>query len=186
VDLRRAGTVFENLGYAATSSTYMSLVQLTGLSNITQVAGGSSFNYALASNGTLYGWGGLVPTWATMSPRLRYASANAGSTDQYYEYASASDQSIVVNSECTHAILSDGSLWGGATMPRGDRNRYGAELYDDYYSYSWNFGNGDLLQQLPVQIVPSRSDFVALFGAAPLLSILMPRHPTERCIPGPE
>jgi len=64
-----AGTVFENLGYAATSSTYMSLVQLTGLSNITQVAGGSSFNYALASNGTLYGWGGLVPTWATMSPR---------------------------------------------------------------------------------------------------------------------
>jgi len=32
--------------------------------------------------------------------------------------------------------------------------------------YSWNFGNGDLLQQLPVQIVPSRSDFVALFGGS--------------------
>src|SRR5258708_20589171 len=46
-----------NLGFTVSGTNYQSLQQLTSLSGITQIAGGAAFNYALKSNGTLYGWG---------------------------------------------------------------------------------------------------------------------------------
>ncbi|HWK04077.1 MAG TPA: PKD domain-containing protein [Puia sp.] len=162
------GQFLQNLGYAASGNSYLSLTQLTGLSNITQVAGGIAFNYALKNDGTLYGWGyngSYMGNYAAQGSGTPIATPTVLSNiTNALPHPIAS---IVTNTVSTHVILTDGSLWGWGDNAMGAVGT-GTEL--DYSAttnpYSWDFKNGDLLQVLPARIVSSRSDFVAIFGSS--------------------
>jgi alpha-tubulin suppressor-like RCC1 family protein len=159
----------QNLGYAgATATSSLSLTQVTTLSNITQIAGGTAFNYALTSNGTLYGWG-------VNSSYMGYPAAQGSGTPLPTPTVLTNIMNglphpitqIVVNTECTHVILSDGSLWGWGDNAMGTIGT-GTELNfaTTTAPYAWDFLVGDLLVQLPVRIMPSVSNFTAIFGSS--------------------
>jgi alpha-tubulin suppressor-like RCC1 family protein len=159
----------QNLGYAgATATSSLSLTQVTTLSNITQIAGGTAFNYALTSTGTLYGWGvnssymGYTATQGSGTPL-----ATPTVLTNIMNGLPHPIKQIVVNTECTHVILSDGSLWGWGDNAMGTVG-IGTELNfaTTTAPYAWDFLVGDKLVQLPVRIVPSRSDFTAIFGSS--------------------
>ena len=78
------------------------------------IAGGDLFEYALATDGTLYGWG-IYGAYLGIGTGP-YLSAN---TFQPLPVDLTSDlnlphpiSSIMCNSVCTHVILTDGTLWG--------------------------------------------------------------------------
>jgi hypothetical protein len=156
----------QNLGYAATGTNYLSLHQLTGLSNIAQIAGGMSWNYALAQDGTLYGWGyygsymgGAGPLGGTPIATPTVLTAISSRLQQPIS-------SIVTNSNATYVILKDGTLWSWGDNAQGAIGN-GQEL--NYMTtaspFAWDFKAGDLLQQYPVRIT-NRSDFTHIFGSS--------------------
>ena len=156
-----------NLGFTVSGTNYQSLQQLAGLSGITQVAGGSTFNYALKSDGTLYGWGyygyymggtgGVntpMPTPTDLTTRLNLPHPV---------------KSIVNDMVCTHVILTDGTLWGwGDNAQGGIGNGHELDYMTTTAPYAWDFYPADLLQQAPVQIT-TRNDFVAIFATQPFV-----------------
>jgi len=157
----------QNLGYAFTGNDYQTLHQLTTLSGIRQIAGGGGFNYALKSNGTLYGWG-----------YYGYYMGGTGGTNS--PLATPTDltsrlnlphpiKSIAVNMVCTHAILSDSSLWGWGDNAQGNIG-IGTELNFATTTdpYAWDYYPADLLQQSPVQVT-TRKDFIAVYTAQPFV-----------------
>jgi alpha-tubulin suppressor-like RCC1 family protein len=157
----------QNLGYAFTGNDYQTLHQLTTLSGIKQIAGGGSFNYALKSNGTLYGWG-----------YYGYYMGGTGGTNS--PLATPTDltsrlnlphpiKSIAVNMVCTHAILSDSTLWGWGDNAQGNIG-IGTELNfaTTTAPYSWDYYPAELLQQSPVQVT-TRKDFIAIYTAQPFV-----------------
>ena len=161
----------QNLGYAATGTQYLTLTQIPGLSNITQIAGGLAFNYALNSSGQLYGWGfnstymGGQPTPGnTTGPGSHYAVPTLLSTITNVLPAPISQ--IVTNYTGTHAILTDSTLWGWGDNAIGGIGN-GREINWSTYStpYNWNFGVGQFLQILPVRIT-GRHDYVGIFGSS--------------------
>jgi len=151
-----------NLGYTVSGNSYQSLQQLTTLTGIKDIAGGGLFNYALKSNGTLYGWG-------------YYGYYMGGTGSENSPLATPTDlttrlslphpiRSIAVNMNCTHVILSDSTLWGWGDNAQGGIG-IGQEL--DFSTtpdpYAWSYAPAQLLQRSPVQVT-SRKDFVALFS----------------------
>lgn len=158
-----------NLGYPPTEGSFLTLHQLAGLSDIGQIAGGTAFNYALKKDGTLYGWG------AYSGYMGYYTAAGSGIPlsmptvlTNIMHTLPHPIRSIVTNSVSTHVILSDGSLWGWGDDAQGGSVGDGREL--DYsktvHPYAWDFRPGGLLVQLPVRIIPSRNDFIAIFGSS--------------------
>jgi len=161
-----SGEMPQNLGYASTSTSYRSPVQLTGLSNIVQVSGGGPFNYALDANGKLFGWG--------------YWGAYLGGNSVNDPVATPTDlttrlnlpkaiKMVTSNMDCTHVILTDGTLWGWGENAQGEigigteRNWATAP-----YPYSWDYSPMQQMQIAPVRI-GSRTDFVAVFGTQPFV-----------------
>ncbi len=152
----------QDLGYAATGTNYQSWHQLTSLSGIVQVAGGGSFNYALKSDGTLYGWGyygfymggtggvnNPIPTPTDLTTRLNLPHPV---------------KQIVTDMVCTHVILTDGTLWGwGDNAQGGIGNGQELNYMTTTAPYAWDWNPGDLLQQSPVQIT-TRTDFTGIFA----------------------
>lgn len=160
-----------DLGYAATGNNYLTLAQLTGLSNITQIAGGIAYNYALSTAGVLSGWGqygsymgGPPTTGNTMGPGTPIATPTA--LTNITNNLPAPISTIVTNSVTTHVILTNRTQWGWGDASVGSMGN-GAHLNFATYSppYSWNFGTGELLVQFPVQIT-GRSDFIGVYGSS--------------------
>jgi hypothetical protein len=159
-----------NLGYNATGNDYLTLHQLALPSNIVQVAGGvDAFSYALTSEGTLYGWGSYSS----------YMGGTGGYAHNTYFYTPQlltsrlnlpyPVKSIVANMVCTHAILTNGTLWGWGDNAEGVvGNGQQLDFAKTTMPYSWDFGPAELLQQAPVQI-SSKTDFVAVYGAGPFV-----------------
>ncbi|HWK04076.1 MAG TPA: T9SS type A sorting domain-containing protein [Puia sp.] len=159
-----------NLGYRGTGNDYMTLHQLDLPANIVEVAGATNqFNYALTSTGVLYGWGSYSS----------YMGGTGGYAANTYFYTPVDlttrlnlpypVKSVVGNMVCTHAILTDGSLWGWGDNSCGSvGNGKELDFSQTATPYSWDFHPADLLQQAPVQI-STRKDFVAVWGAGPFV-----------------
>jgi alpha-tubulin suppressor-like RCC1 family protein len=162
------GSSSPNLGFAVSGNNYQTLQQLSGLSGITQVAGGSTFNYALKSDGTLYGWG-----------YYGYYMGNGSATNNIPIYTPTAlnaklnlpypIKSIVTDMVCTHVILSNGTLWGwGDNAQGGIGNGKEVDFSRTTAPYAWDFYPAGLLQFTPVQIT-NRNDFVAVFATQPFV-----------------
>jgi alpha-tubulin suppressor-like RCC1 family protein len=158
----------QDMGYlGATATTERSLVQLTGLSKITQIAGGGSFNYALSSTGTLYGWG-------------YYGFYMGGPTGEFFQLPTPTDlttalnlphpvKQIVTSMTTSYAILTDGTLWAwGDNAQGGIGNGKELNFATTVAPYVWDWNVGDLLQQAPVQ-VGTRTDWAGVFAIQPFV-----------------
>ncbi|MDO6431877.1 PKD domain-containing protein [Flavitalea sp. BT771] len=163
-----SNTLAQNLGYAATGNDYLTLHQLTTLSGIKLIAGGASFNYALKSNGTLYGWGyyghHLGGTGGVNASPLATPTDLTSRLNLPHPV-----KAIAVDFVCTHAILSDSTLWGWGDNAQGGIG-IGTELNFATTTdpYAWDYYPTDLLQQAPVQVT-TRKDFVAIYTAQPFV-----------------
>jgi alpha-tubulin suppressor-like RCC1 family protein len=130
------------------------------------VAGGSSFYWARTSKGELYGWG----------YRGAYLGLGKDPKDNYHPTPKPIPMNatlgftrkviaLAADSLTTHVILDDGSLWGWGDAAMGGVGD-GQEL--DFSKtpapYAWDFGAFQLMVPKPVRIVPSVSNFVAVFG----------------------
>ncbi len=155
----------QDMGYAATAATELSLVQLTGLSNIVQVAGGGSFNYALNSSGVLYGWG-------------YFGFYMGGPAGEFFQLATPTNLTTALNlphpvtqvatsMTTSYAILTDGTLWAwGDNAQGGIGNGKELNYATTALPYVWDWNVGDLLQQAPVQ-VGTRTDWAGVFATQP-------------------
>ncbi|HTI09458.1 MAG TPA: T9SS type A sorting domain-containing protein [Puia sp.] len=162
------GSSSPNLGFTVSGTNYLTLQQLAGLTGITQVAGGGTFNYALKSDGTLYGWG-----------YYGYYMGNGSTTNNIPLYVPTAlnaklnlpypIKSIVTDMVCTHVILSNGTLWGwGDNAQGGIGNGKELDFSKTTAPYAWDFYPAELLQFNPVQIT-NRTDFVAVFATQPFV-----------------
>jgi len=131
------------------------------------IAGALLFDYALATDGTLYGWG-IYGAYLGIGTGT-YLQAN---TFQPLPVDLTSDLSlphpisqIMCNAVCTHVILTDSTLWGWGDNTQGNIGN-GVETNFGTYSpaYQWNWGAAEVLQNKPVQIAPLVHNFTAMFA----------------------
>ena len=132
------------------------------------IAGADLFDYALATDGTLYGWG-IYGAYLGIGTGP-YLAAN---TFQPLPVDLTSDlnlphpiSQIMSNSVSTHVILTDSTLWGWGDNTQGNVGN-GAEINWGTYPtpYDWDWGAAELLQNKPVQIMPLVHNFTAMFGS---------------------
>ncbi|MEI9945790.1 MAG: carbohydrate-binding protein [Chitinophagaceae bacterium] len=146
-----------NLGYIPSGMEYASPHQ-TNLSGITQIAGGKEFNYALKSNGDLYGWGRMGnfmndPTWPEGTgaeitfPQLM---------PNIQSYFPAPITKIVTNWSITAALLTDGSLWTWGDNTQGSIGNGESYFGNATTGYVYDYGI-HLLRKAPYRVAPTRT-----------------------------
>lgn len=157
-----------NLGYAASGMDYASPHQVPGVSGIVQIAGSGSFNYALASNGILYGWG----TNSNQMGDMTYPAGNG------LTYATARPltnivnklplpiKKIVTNTVATHVILEDGSMYGWGLNSEGTVGVGSERIWSNFSpQFAWDFtSTPNELVKTPTVIAPTVK-FADVFGS---------------------
>jgi len=146
-------------------TNYKAAEQLKGLpSDITDIALGGAFGFALTSGGELYGWGyygvnlGLGGWQAstpscygpTPTPIMLTQPVDGGAPILPFPHKVAK---IVADTVSTHVILTDGTLWGWGDDAQGEVGD-GQEL-DFWHTtepFAWDWGQCELPVQKPVQI----------------------------------
>ena len=171
------GNNCSNLNYAAlgqgtTTPNYNTPTKISLPSRAKDIAGGETgmWNYALLTNGSLYGWG----------PYLGALGIGSGNTGSWWEtpYGGALSPalldtalnfphtvtSIYCNSSGSYALLSDSTVWFWGDEANGCGG-IGVELdYATYATpYDWNQSFGQLGQRKPIQIAPGFK-FAGLFA----------------------
>jgi hypothetical protein len=170
---------FADLGYVGSGTQWLSLHQLA-VSGITQIAGGSYWNYAYNSAlHILYGWGSCgnylgmnIGTGKGNPVTVPTELTNIETT------LGAPISVITTNFDGTTVVLTNGQLWSWGDQAQGGRGN-GVELnYADsvalaasgstYYSFNVGFFAAQMAY-LPVRLCPNKSNFQMVWGGAPFL-----------------
>jgi hypothetical protein len=133
------------------------------------IAGAQLFEYALATDGTLYGWG-IYGSYLGIGTGP-YLSCN---TFQPLPVDLTSDlnlphpvSSIMCNSVSTHVILTDSTLWGWGDNTEGNVGNGIETNWPTYHQlYQWDWGPAEVLQNKPVQIEPLVHNFTNMFAGS--------------------
>lgn len=159
------------LGQGTTTPNYNTPTKISLPSRAKDIAGGEtgSWNYALLTNGSLYGWGPFLgalgigygnsgswwenPYGGALSPELLDTALHFPHTIT----------GIYCNSSGSYALLSDSTLWFWGDEANGCGG-IGVEInYATYPTpYSWDQSFGELGQRKPIQIAPGFK-FAGLF-----------------------
>jgi alpha-tubulin suppressor-like RCC1 family protein len=133
------------------------------------IATGVFFSYALGVSGRLYGWG-YYTAYMCMGPGsyLKAPPPPAGPTDLTANlHLPLPVASVVCNSNSTHVILTDGTLWGwGDNSCGGVGNGEEPDYAKHQPPYAWDWGPGEMMVMRPVRLAPGVHDFVRVFGGA--------------------
>jgi alpha-tubulin suppressor-like RCC1 family protein len=148
-----------NLGYTATGNDALSPHQLTSLTNITQVAGGQNYNYALRNDGKLFGWGNYGD-YMGVENGLPINTPKELTT--ITDVINSPITKIVTNSMATQAISADGKLWAWGN---GGQGTIGNGKKMDFSISGNPFDRGNLMQKTPYNVAPTRK-FVDVFGSS--------------------
>jgi alpha-tubulin suppressor-like RCC1 family protein len=131
------------------------------------IAGSNLFDYALATDGTLYGWG-IYGAYLGIGTGTYLASNTfqALPVDLTSQLSLPKPiASILCNSVCTHVILTDSTLWGWGDNTQGDIGNGIMTNWATYPTiYAWDWGAAEILQHKPVQIAPLVHNFTTLFA----------------------
>jgi len=154
------GASANNLGLASpTNESKWYPRQLTGLSNIRMIAGGTNWNYALTNSNVLYGWG-------SYGEQLGNSNGLPISTPAILTNISNAlplpVSKIVTNSAVTHAILTDGSLWGWGDNGQGTVGNGERVIFT--FTGGNPFDRGNLPVIIPQRIAPGVV-FDTIFGS---------------------
>lgn len=159
------GMSYNNLGRPNTG-TYHTPTQLTSLVDIVHVAGGYQFCYALKDDGTLYGWG----AWGNFlgDPTHPTGGGSPYPSPTVLTHITNSlpypIRKLVTTYATTHAILTDGSLWGWGDNAQGGVGNGESIDWPNYSTpYAWNGVVGQLWVKTPVNIAPTVK-FKDVFG----------------------
>jgi alpha-tubulin suppressor-like RCC1 family protein len=131
------------------------------------IAGADMIAYALATDGTLYGWG-IYGAYLAIGTGT-YLQAN---TFQPLPVNITGDlnlphpiSQIMCNSVSTHVILTDSTLWGWGDNTEGCIGNGIMANWATYHTpYEWDWGAAEILQNKPVQIAPLVHNFTAMFA----------------------
>jgi alpha-tubulin suppressor-like RCC1 family protein len=136
-------------------------------STVTDIEMGSSFGYALCSNGDLYGMG--------YYPNLMGMGATAGALLVPTRLNSILNlpqpiKQIAVNNEASFALLTDGTIWAWGDNACGAVGN-GQELNWATYvnssgqaaPYAWDWGQAELLVPKPVHIMAGLNNFTNIW-----------------------
>jgi hypothetical protein len=177
-----AGT-YLSLGYAGSGSQWATIRQVTGLTGITQIAGGLHWSYGYnATTNKLYRWGYAGNYIGKSGGGTSGAGVGVGIPEEATELESAlgmpalSLKQIVTNYDATACIMSDGTLhaWGDAV-----EGCVGNGVEENWATYSTPYANnlgtlGQLLQITPVQL-GYKTDWKAVYGGGPFVCYFVAR-----------
>lgn len=109
---------YSTMGYVGTGNDYLSWHQvIVPGGGVTQLAGGDICQYALTISGKLYGWG-FRSGYLGDPSNVQYATPTDLTTNITSKLPFPINQ-IVTNSNSTHAILTDSTLWGWGDNGQG-------------------------------------------------------------------
>ena len=129
-------------------------------SNIVDIASSTDFNFALTSDGDLWGWG----------LRGEYMGFGAGHTvkPQVVNGAlglQAKVAAVGVNDETVHVVLTDGTLWGWGANGQGEVGNLAAPDWAQTQGNYSVWGGTQVMVASPVQIAPSVKNFKTVFAS---------------------
>lgn len=154
------GIRLQNLGRGS-SPDYTTWGNVTGLSGtITKIAGASSFYWAVASNGNIYGWGyyGCYLGYGT-GGYANNTPLNTGTNLTSTLNFPASIDTLVTSTETSYFLLTNGDLYAiGGTDCGTVGNGRGINWPTYPTPYAWSGSPSDTLQQTPVKVLSNVTD----------------------------
>lgn len=180
---------YASLGYAGSGSQWATIHQVTGLTGITQIAGGEHWNYAYNKiTNKLYRWGAAGNYMAKAGGGSSGPGTSIPIPEEATEIETAlgmlgkSILQIVTNSDATAAILSDHSLWAWGENIQGCVGNGTQTNWATYtvagtpFPYQNDVGSfGQRMQITPVRI-SNKYDWVALYGSSVFTYYFVARH----------